>query len=61
MANTEFPALVLEQTHPKEFQRFIQLGTLADPPPGEVLIRVDSSSPTIIYRRRLSSIHSRTQ
>jgi len=41
MTTTEFQALVVEHTHPKEFRRSIQRGTLADPPPGEVVFRVD--------------------
>jgi putative YhdH/YhfP family quinone oxidoreductase len=44
MLNTEFQALVVEQTQPKEFRRSIQQRTLADLPPGDVLIRVDYSS-----------------
>ena len=44
MPNTEFQALVVEQTEPKQFQRSIQRRTVADLPAGEVLIRVDYSS-----------------
>jgi len=44
MLTTEFKALVVEQTQPKEFVRSIQRRSLADLPPGEVLIRVDYSS-----------------